>query len=51
MKKKRNWCATFKMHAADIGYGKTCKQVQVIVEAVAKEKGLMDSDKKEKAAQ
>ena len=51
MKKKRKWCATFKMHAADIGYGKACKQVQVIVEAVAKEKGLMDCDKKEKAAQ
>ena len=32
--------------AADIGYGKTRKQVQVIVEAVAKEKGLMDGGKK-----
>ena len=31
---------------ADIGYGKTRKQVQVIVEAVAKEKGLMDGNKK-----
>ena len=37
--------ARYLEEVAEIGYGKTRKQVQLMVEIVAKEKGLMDGNK------
>ena len=43
---EERYLARYLEEVAETGYGKTRKQVQLIVETVAKEKGLLDDSKR-----
>ena len=43
---KENQLSEYLLEVSKAGYGKTCKQVKAMVDAVAKEKGVIKADKK-----